>query len=120
MRMCFRLAFLALLLAGREPWLAFLSVRCGLAIGKLQNRGNGNAVTDATRMRSCTTPPETVPSCLMRVEPQGSGLPRRGGRGAARGLERRAFSGQRLPQAGAKDFHETRRQESEQPTHNGR
>jgi len=28
--MCFRLALRALLLAGREPWLAFLRVRCGL------------------------------------------------------------------------------------------
>lgn len=28
--MCFRLALRALLLAGREPWLAFLRLRCGL------------------------------------------------------------------------------------------
>ncbi len=31
-RMCFRLALRALLLAGREPWLAFLRVRWGFVM----------------------------------------------------------------------------------------
>ena len=30
--MCLRLAFRALLLAGRAPWLAFFSLRCGLTM----------------------------------------------------------------------------------------
>ena len=57
--MCFRLALRALLLAGREPWLAFLRFLWGLDIRSLQtgSRGEGlDSVVEQTITLPCSLP----------------------------------------------------------------
>ena len=64
--MCFRFALRALLLAGREPWLAFLRVRWGLVIGEklLELDGNGRPGRACCpwRAKGFTTRSGAVPS----------------------------------------------------------
>ena len=108
--MCFRLALRALLLAGREPWLAFLRFLWGLDIRSLQagSRGEGlDGVVEQTTTLPCSLPR------FYGCDWLGAGISSGPSAGRPRLLGSPPLGFQGLTHGGAEHVHKTRHEETE-------